>query len=169
MMTLCLKQIAVLSFFMFIFFHIYMTTYLFTIEPQAPGPIDTNSSNFHPQTLHLKWAKSENSSYVNMYYITINGRWQYTSLTTLTWGRDLEPGMNYTVLIYAICWYHDSYSKWSPVYAGKINTLRKWFVLQNFFLKLFSHRIYSQLFFFKKALPSLYLRCSQSYPPSFII
>lgn len=137
-----------------------MTTYLFTIEPQAPGPIDTNSSNFHPQTLHLKWAKSENSSYVNMYYITINGRWQYTSLTTLTWGRDLEPGMNYTVLIYAICWYHDSYSKRSPVYAGKINTLRKWFVLQNFFLN-FSRTAYTVSFFFQE---SLAIFISQVFP-----
>lgn len=103
----------------------FITTYSFIIEPQPPGPIDTNSSSFHPQTLNLKWAKSENSSYVNMYRVIVNGYEKYTSFTTVIWGRDLEPGRNYTIQIAAICWYFDSYRKWSLAYMGVIQTLRE--------------------------------------------
>lgn len=101
--------------------------YSFTIEPLPPGPIDKKSSNFHPQTLYLKWGKSENSSYVNMYRVTINGYARYTHLTTIShsWTLELEPGRNYTVQIEAICWYYTTYSKSSPAYTEDIQTLRK--------------------------------------------
>lgn len=105
----------------------YITS--FTIDPNPPGPIDTNSSNFHPQTLYLKWARSENSSYVNMYQITIDWYTLESSSTSLFWSRYLEPGRNYTVQIVAICWYYNSYRKWSPAYNGVIHTLRMCFVI----------------------------------------
>lgn len=103
--------------------------YSFTIEPQPPGPIDKKTSNFHPQTLYLKWGKSENSSYVNMYRVTIDGYARYTPSTTIShyWTLELEPGRNYTVEIEAICWYYTNYNKSSPEYTEEIQTLRKWF------------------------------------------
>lgn len=105
-----------------------MVTYSFTIDPLPPGPIDTNASNFHPQTSYFKWTRSENSSYVNMYQITIDWYITLSSSISLSWGRDLEPGRNYTVQIMACCWYYDSYRKWSPIYNDKIQTLRKIFI-----------------------------------------
>lgn len=123
----------------------YITS--FTIDPNHPGPIDTNSSNFHPQTLYIKWARSENSSYVNMYQITIDSYTLESSSTSLFWSRYLEPGRNYTVQIVAFCWYYNSYWKWSPAYNGVIQTLRMCFViiihvilkLTFFFNNLFIH------------------------------
>uniref|UniRef100_A0A8W8MM35 Uncharacterized protein n=1 Tax=Magallana gigas TaxID=29159 RepID=A0A8W8MM35_MAGGI len=96
------------------------------VEPEPPGPIDKKSSNFHPQTLYLKWGKSENSSYVNMYRVTIDGYARYTPSTTISYYRtlELEPGRNYTVQIEAICWYYTTYNKSSPGYTEEIQTLR---------------------------------------------
>lgn len=107
-----------------------INNFSFKIEPQPPGPIDTNSSNFHPQMLYLKWEKSENSTYVNRYRVTIYGYSLYTSSNTISWGwwwwwLGLEPGRNYTVQIEAICWHYSSYSKSSPAYTEEIQTLRK--------------------------------------------
>lgn len=96
-----------------------------TKDPNPPGPIDTNTSNFHPQTLYLKWARSENSSNVNMYQITIDWYTTISSSNSLIFSSELEPGRNYTVQIYAICWYYNSYRKWSTAYNGVIQTLRK--------------------------------------------
>lgn len=100
-------------------------TYSFTIDPQPPGPINTTASNLHPQMLHLRWTASENSSYVNMYQITIDWYTQLSSSISSSWGRELEPGRNYTVQIVAICWYYHSFRKLSPIYSGVIQTLRK--------------------------------------------
>lgn len=107
-------------------FFIYLSLFLQIQKIQIPlGPIDTNTSNFHPQTLYLKWARSENSSNVNMYQITIDWYTTISSSNSLIFSRELEPGRNYTVQIYAICWYYNSYRKWSTAYNGVIQTLRK--------------------------------------------
>lgn len=76
------------------------TIYL-VVEPQPPGPIDTDSSNFHPQTLYLKWEKPENSTYVNGYEVIIDEYSQFTSGNALEYSRwwGFEPGRNYTVQI----------------------------------------------------------------------
>nr|XP_034338877.1 uncharacterized protein LOC109617378 [Crassostrea gigas] len=105
-------------------FTVKTNTINLVVDPNPPGPIDTNASNFHPQTLYLKWAGSENSSYVNMYQVIIDRSSILSSSISLIWHRDLEPGRNYTVQIYAICWYYNNYSTWSPVYNGVIQTLR---------------------------------------------
>lgn len=80
--------------------------------------------------LYLKWEKSENSTYVYRYRVTINGYSIHTLSTTISWWWwNLEPGRNYTVQIEAVCWYYHSYRKWSAAYTDEIQTLRKLFVI----------------------------------------
>lgn len=97
-------------------------TYLFTIDPQPPGPIDPTASNFHPQTLHLSWSGSQYSSNVYyMYRVTIAGHSYFPYSTSLSPGRELEPGRYYTVRIVAVT----NYGTRSPAYSSIIQTLRK--------------------------------------------
>lgn len=105
-------------------FTVRSNSFYLVVDPQPPGPINTTASNLHPQMLHLRWTASENSSYVNMYQITIDWYTQLSSSISSSWGRGLEPGRNYTVQIVAICWYYHSFRKLSPIYSGVIQTLR---------------------------------------------
>lgn len=113
-------------------------TYLFTIDPQPPGPIDPTASNFHPQTLRLSWSRSQYIS--NVYYeyrVTIAGHSYVSSSTSLSLWRELEPGRYYTVQIVAICRSSSFYEIRSPSYVGIIQALRKLFVLQSLSYFLF--------------------------------
>lgn len=100
-------------------------TYIFTIDPQPPGPINTTASNLHPQTLFLSWERSQYSSNVNRYGITIGGRSGSSYSNSLSRWVELEPGRYYTVRIVAIHWSPTVGEKWSPAYSRIIQTLRK--------------------------------------------
>lgn len=96
---------------------------LIITDPLPPGPIDSNTSNFHPQTLFLRWPKN---NYKEAWYrIIMNGYSEYVYSTEIQWSRPLEPDTSYPVHITVFCWYKRSYSKRSS-YTGHIQTLRKW-------------------------------------------
>ena len=79
------------------------------VEPLPPGPIDRNSSDFHPEHLYISWEKPANDTCVSGYYVTIDewSGWTGSNAPNKHWPRRLRPGENYTVSIrtYAMsCW-----------------------------------------------------------------
>ncbi|XP_055997522.1 uncharacterized protein LOC125648181 [Ostrea edulis] len=94
------------------------------VEPLPPGAIDRNTSNFHPEKLHLKWTAPENRTRVDRYRINIGGYNYYSSSTETPISRRLEPGRNYTVTIVAESWHRYSYRRSSKPYVEEIKTLR---------------------------------------------
>lgn len=96
---------------------------LIITDPVPPGPLDSNTSNFHPQKIVLRWPKD---NYKDIRYsIFINGITEYTYSTEIHWPRDLEPDTSYTVQLTVYCWYNRRYGK-SALYSGHIQTLSKW-------------------------------------------
>ncbi|XP_055997519.1 uncharacterized protein LOC125645547 isoform X2 [Ostrea edulis] len=93
------------------------------VEPLPPGAIDRNTSNFHPENLHLKWTAPGNKTYVDRYQINIDGYNYYSSSTETSISRRLEPGRNYTVTIVAESWYRYTYQRRSEPYIEEIETL----------------------------------------------
>ena len=100
------------------------------VEPFPPGPIDRNSSDFHPEHLYISWEKPANDTRVSHYYVTIDewSSWTDSNATNKHWPRRLRPGENYTVSImtyasypyYHYCYYGNCGSK---LHQEQITTL----------------------------------------------
>ncbi|XP_061189287.1 uncharacterized protein LOC133197327 [Saccostrea echinata] len=94
------------------------------VEPLPPGPIDKNTSNFHPEKLHLKWGLPGNETSVDRYEISIGGYIDHSTSNYINWSPRLEPGRVYTVTIITESWPSDTFGRNSQPYKENIETLR---------------------------------------------
>ena len=95
------------------------------VAPLPPGSIDRNNSSFHPEKLHLKWAKPPNNTKVDSYLITIsNPSSSYSpylqSSNELLTNHRFKPGTNYTLTIIS-----RSYDTNSQPHIEEFQTLRE--------------------------------------------